>query len=508
MLPTPREHEERRFLARWMAFGLLLILVAAVRSVGFHNADEHFQILEFASAKLGRTPWSALPWEYSFRMRPWLQPALYTLGARGLAAVGVDDPFAWALAFRLFSGLVAWLGLVGLAICSGRWIAEPSARRLAIRALVLTYFVPYLAVRTSAESLSTSCVVLALCLIGLRGEVAAPGLAFLTGVLLGLACGLRYATAVVVVSILAWLFLVGRAPARWLGWVLLGMAAALALGLVVDRWGYGEWTLAAWNYAFRNFGEDRAALEFGSLPWYGYLFVLSHGPFGPLNLLLAAFAVVAWLRHPRHLLTWATAPLALAHCAIAHKELRFLFPIAMLSPLLLALAVGGVPWRRWARVLAGGVVALDLAALVALCTLPAQPQVAFLRFVAERFPAGLEAFVATPYSPWAWRGLTPYFYGPPPSGLRPWPGSAALAAAGVERLHLVAFSWDEPPPTAPYACRPLYRSVPGWLSRHGWPRAASATPPFAWDLYQCSLPRLPSVSAPDPSVEGTRTLRP
>ena len=134
-----------------MALGLLLILVAAVRSVGFHNADEHFQVLEFAGAKLGRTPWSALPWEYSFQMRPWLQPALYTLGARGLAGARRRGSLRWAFAFRLFSGLVAWLGLVGLAVCSGRWLAEPSARRLAIRALVLTYFVPYLAVRTSAE---------------------------------------------------------------------------------------------------------------------------------------------------------------------------------------------------------------------------------------------------------------------------------------------------------------------------------------------------------------------
>ena len=390
----PREVEERRFLVRWMALGLLLILVAAFRSVGFHNADEHFQVLEFASAKLGRTPWSALPWEYTFRMRPWLQPALYTLGARSLAALGVEDPFAWALGFRLFSGLMAWLGLVGLAVCSGRWIAEPLARRLAIRALVLSYFVPYLAVRTSAESLSTSCVVLALCLIGLGGHLATPGVAFLTGVLLGLAAGLRYATAVAVVSTLAWLLLVGRAPARRLGWIFLGIASALALALAVDRWGYGEWTLAAWNYVFRNFGEGRAALEFGALPWYGYLFLLSRGPFAPLNLLLAGFVVVAWVRHPRHLLTWATAPLVLVHCAIAHKELRFLFPVAMLSPLLLGLAVGGVPWRRWARVLAGVAVALDLVGLAALCILPARPQVAFLRFVTRRFPTGLEAFLA------------------------------------------------------------------------------------------------------------------
>lgn len=481
------ERGEGRFLARWMALGLLLILVAAVRSEGFHHADEHFQVLEFAGAKLGRTPWSALPWEWRDQMRPWLQPGLYTLGARGLTALGIEDPFAWAFAFRLFSGLVAWLGLVGLALCSGRWFAEPAARRLAIRALVLTYFVPYLAVRTSAESLSTSCVVLALSLIVLRGDLARPGLAVATGALLGLACGLRYATAVMVASILAWLVLVGRTPARRLGWILLGAASALALALAVDRWGYGQWTLAAWNYAFRNFGEDRAALEFGSLPWYGYLLVLGRGPFAPLNLLLAGVVVLAWVRHPRHVLTWATAPLALVHCAIAHKEQRFLFPIAMLSPLLLALALGGVRWSRWARALAGGLVAFDLVGLVALGLLPAAPQVAFQRFVARRFPEGLRGFVAAPSSPWVRDGLTMFFYSPPPPELRPWPGAPALVAAGVARLNLVSPSWDALPATHPYACRPLYRSVPEWLSHRGWPRAASATPPAAWDLYRCTI---------------------
>ena len=498
------DRAERRFLARWMALGLLLILVAAIRSEGFFAADEHFQVLEFAGAKLGRTPWSALPWEYQYRMRPWLQPALYTLGARGLAALGVEDPFAWALAFRLVSGLTAWLGLVGLALCCGRWFAAAAERRLAIRALVLTYFVPFLSVRTSAESSSTSCIVLALCLIVLRGNAAGPGVDLLAGALLGLACGLRYPAAVVVASILAWMTSFGRAPARRLGWVLLGIVSVLALAVAVDRWGYGQWTLAVWNYARRNFGEDRAALEFGALPWYGYLFVLSRGPFGPLNLLLAGVCVVAWVRHPRHLLTWTTAPLALVQCAIAHKEVRFLFPIAMLSPLLLVLACGATLRRRWMRVLAGAGLAYDLVALAALCLLPAASQVSFLRFASHRFPDGLEAFDATSRSPWVRGGLTMHFYGPPSPGLQSWPGVEAVRARGTPRFQLVASSWEPLPPVDPYLCRPVYRSVPGWVSRWGWPRAAGIPPP-AWDLYRCSIadPSPRSESSPP----GLRFLR-
>jgi phosphatidylinositol glycan class B len=38
-----------------------------------------------------------------------------------------------------------------------------------------------------------------------------------------------------------------------------------------------------------------------------------------------------WLRNPRHAITWATLPFVLAHVAIAHKEARFLFPLAILA---------------------------------------------------------------------------------------------------------------------------------------------------------------------------------
>jgi hypothetical protein len=221
------------------------------------------------------------------------------------------------------------------------------------------------------------------------------------------------------------------------------------------------------------------------LPWYGYLLILTRGPFAPLDLLVALVLVAAWVRCPRHLLTWATAPLALVHCAIAHKELRFLFPIAMLSPVLLALAFRGVAWRGWARALAGVVVAFDLVALTALCVLPAEPQVAFLGFVAERFPSGLEGYMASPTSPWVWHELTMYFYGRPPAELRPWPGASPLVAAGVTRFELVTSSWEGPPPADTYACRPVYRSLPDWLPRVGAALAGPKPPAPEWDLFRC-----------------------
>ncbi len=475
------------FRTRWLAVGLLLVLVAAWRSEGFLNADEHFQVLEFAGSKLGRTPVSALTWEYRERMRPWLQPGLYTVGAKGLSALGVNDPFEWAFAFRLFSGLTAWLGVVALSRCADRWFADSSARRFAVQALVLLYFAPFLAVRTSSESLSTSCFVLALCLVVLKGDRAGPGTALLTGVLLGLSTCLRYASGVMVASLLTWMVVEGRTPARRLAWVGGGIGLALAVAAAVDSWGYDAWTLAPWNYVAQNFGAGRAAREFGAEPWYGYLPILARGPFGPLNLTLAASAVVAWVRHPRHVLTWATAPLAIVLCAIAHKELRFLFPIAMLSAPLLVLAIGPLPRRAWGRAVAVALLAYDLVGLSGLCLLPARSVVPFQRFVSQRFPHGLEAFVVPSRSPWAVEQNTMFFYVAPPAGLRRWPGVSTLLAERTAQFDLLTSAWDPLRLVAPYVCRPLYRSVPEWISSRGWP-AKGGKAPVAWSLDHCALP--------------------
>src|SRR5690349_12493433 len=67
-----------RFVLQWLAIALALHIIAAVRSGGFYHNDEHFQIVEFVNAKLGRSPPVDLPLEYRELMRPWLLPAILT----------------------------------------------------------------------------------------------------------------------------------------------------------------------------------------------------------------------------------------------------------------------------------------------------------------------------------------------------------------------------------------------------------------------------------------------
>jgi phosphatidylinositol glycan class B len=431
-------------------------------------------------------------------MRAWLQPGLYVLEARALAAAGIQDPFAWALAFRLSSGLMAWLALLSLVSCLPRWLPEPGSLRAATRALCLAWFVPYLAVRTSSESLSGSCYVLGLTLLvrATGSQHAGPRAAsaltpLFAGFLLGCAFEFRYAVGVGVAFVLAWAGVVARAAWRRLLVIGSGLALALALGACVDRWGYGAWTLPPVHYFVQNLVEDRAVERFGSLPWYGYFVLATRGPAAPLVLLMLVLGPLAWARWPRHPLTWATAPYAIVHALIAHKELRFLFPLFLLAPVLcvLALAPSADRWDRWlapirnhggvaVRVLAG----LNLVALAAFCLIPTRPQLGFQRFALRLMPARFEAYLLQTSSPWITAKLPMNFYRPRQLRLHPAADLGEVERLGLPRFLLIT-SWCAPPRTFAYACAALYRPLPCWLREVRGVRVDRIP---AWDLYRCA----------------------
>jgi len=485
---------ERTF---WLGLSLCLVLWASLCSTGFYHPDEHFQTLEFAGAKLGRTPQGGLPWEFRFRIRPWLQPGIYYVLARALMTLGVEDPPSWALSFRLLSGILGWLGLVVLSRSSERWFANPELSRAALKALCLVWFLPFLMVRTSSESLSGSCFALGF------GLMLAPpdlprgfGSMFVVGLLFGSAFEFRFAVGIMVLSALAWGAFWGRLRSSHFLGIAIGLSCTLALGAGIDRWGYGEWVAPALNYLTYNVFEGRSAERFGALPFWGYFVLMSQNPMAPFVLALAVAALLAWVRHPRHPLTWAAAPFFLIHCFIPHKELRFLFPLAILAPVfpVLAFAPQGDPWDRWlaplwairSRPLGRALLAANLLVLFVFCSTPNQPTVSFQRYILQRFPNHFTAYLLTPFSPYVLNNLSMFFYRPATLELHP-----ARTIEDIERLRLPRFlvitdSFAENP-GRDYDCEALYRSFPQWLER--LKRRALLDRPWGWTLYRCARGR-------------------
>jgi phosphatidylinositol glycan class B len=402
---------------------------------------------------------------------------------------GIDDPFIWATFFRLLAGALGWCAVAALCLASRRWVRDEEQRRWCVRALCALWFVPYLAVRTSSESQSGALLALALALLALTRR---SGALLAAGLLLGLAFESRYTTGLVAASVVAWLGLRGGERLRAL-WVMAGMAPALVLGALLDRWGYGDWVFPAWNYVVENLRDGRAAAQFGALPWHAYLWLPLRNPFAPLVALLLAGVIAFWVRRPGHLLTWATLPYVLVHALIAHKEARFLFPLAFVAPVLATIALGELrPWPplervRGARVAAGGLAVLNAAGLGVLCLVSSRPEVSFQRFVYESCPQRFEAWLPTPFSPWVRNELTMHFYRPARLDLH-----QASAPADAPRFNVVMEGVGAVPTPPPgYACTVRYQSLPSWVSRVEPLTGPVRLPAFT--LYRCARGAVPAV---------------
>lgn len=317
--------------------GLLLYGVTAWFSEGYHHPDEHFQILEFANYKLGCSAAIDLPWEYEAKIRPGLQPALAYGMISTAEGMGISNPFIQAFLMRLFSG---WLCL---------WLYFSWAKRLDAKTgtagkwlrwmVVLLWFVPYLSVRFSSESmagLSFGAGVLLL-LEGLENKPFQRQvfLLFVSGFLLGLSFFFRYQMGFALLGVAAWLLWqkgISTSLFQTLGWMVSGVLPALLIGFYADIWLYGETTFAPYNYFISNIVDNKAAY-WGTSPWWFYFSqtVLTAVP--PVSVLLLLFLGVGIWKKRSHVLVWAFVPFLLAHILVGHKEMRFMYP--MLLPVLL-----------------------------------------------------------------------------------------------------------------------------------------------------------------------------
>lgn len=474
--------DEGRVLAATLALGLAFTVAAALASDSVFQVDEHFQVVEFAGLKLGVTPASALPWEHAARIRPWMQPGAFTWLARGLGAMGVEDPFVLLRAFRLASGLLSWTALAALLLAVRAWLPSARWRRVAYLSLTLPYFVPYLAARVSSESGSATFLVFALAALlplatgagGTAGGALSRARLLAAGAALGLAFEFRYQAGVAVAGLLLWVVVHDRHRWRSLAGLAAGMAIPLALGLVVDAWGYGSFQVVPWRYLAVNLLEGKAA-SFGTSPLPAYTWFLA-GLFPPFGLAILLGLLLFWWRFPRHLLTFATLPFVAVHSLIGHKEIRFLFPILPAAALcvILLLAAPSAPrtWERWGTRAMGllwlgrGTWAFNALALLLVCLLPSSDNLELQRFF-RRHAAEPARWVALA-DPRIFHGTPVPFLWPRPMP----PVEVVKDAVGLEAALDVG-----PGPVIVTARHPLPPGVEAMLTQRGT-RVFSSLPPW------------------------------
>ena len=310
--------------------GIVICAIAAWFTIGYHNPDEHTQIWEFANYKLGHIPASDLSWEFPSKMRPGLQPFMAYCAVLGTQAIGIVSPFLQTFLMRLLCGAAAMFVYWKWT----QWLErdlQPGSIRWMRLGLLFFWLMPYLNVRFSSENTSAICffggLLLLLQAIDHSKDRFDWKLLF-AGLLLGLSFFFRYQIAFAGVGLGAWILFQNRL--NWLSWTALiaGIILATGIGLATDYWLYDAWVFAPYNYYFYNIVEGKAA-GFGVWPFYWYLTEMPVALIPPLSIILTVFFLIGMVRMPRHALTWSVVPFILAHSMIGHKEVRFMYSMAL-----------------------------------------------------------------------------------------------------------------------------------------------------------------------------------
>jgi len=471
-----------------IAAALALHVLTAWLHKGFLNPDEHYQILEFAWAKLGNGPWSALPWEFAARIRPAIQPVIAAAVIRAFELAGLFNPFVVAFTLRLLSAL---LGLwVTVAVCARAlpWLRHERLQRFAFLASLFFWAAATVHGRYSSENWGGIWLFGGLCLaLDAVGDEPvdrrrALALAAAAGAAWGIAFYCRFQVGVAIAGIAAWMVVVRRSPWKIVAAAALGGLVVIALNVCVDRWFYGEWVLTPINYFRVNLLQGAAATFGTSPPWVTLLpFVWTLGP--PLSFaFIATVAAGIWFAR-RNVLVWTVVPFVAVHAAIAHKEARFMAPVIYGLVPLIAISIDSLPaavigplsrWGlRWpGRLVVGIMWAANALALVAVTVvpvtvLPVNERAGLLQWLWDDCHASAATLYSINRAPYD--DLLPLnFYRPPKLRVAKLSqlGSDVASGAVNARRALVLYEGTAPlflVPPVPVECRPLVRSQPDWF---------------------------------------------
>lgn len=364
----------------------MLTVGAAYFSIGNHHPDEHFQILEFAHARLGLSNTDVLPWEFEQQARATVQPFMAMGAIKLMGLLGINNPFTIAFIIRLITGVCTWvITLLMLNFFIGKFKTKLGALFFLLSTLFL-WFVPYLNVRFSSEILAGFSLLLAILLLLEHDESKHKKNAFLlaAGILLGFSFYFRFQIAAAIIGVFAWLIFYKKIGLSKLLILISGGLIAAFICTGIDWWFYEKLVFTPWNYFYFQLILGKAA-NFGVYPWWYYfeLFFISVAP--PISIFLFIFFITGAIKNKLSVLVWSIIPFVLLHMGIGHKEMRFMFPIL---PLFLTItALGFDDLVALGKIKNPVVIALKLTFAINILLLiyrtvaPAQEQISYYRFL-------------------------------------------------------------------------------------------------------------------------------
>ena len=385
---------------------LIIYLIAAFFSIGYHHPDEHHKLLEFAGLKLGINEAGDLPWEFQNKMRPTLQVYLVVWIYSVFKLIGLSSPFLISTILRLLSAAISFLA-VHLFISAFRpKIESEKLQTLFILLSFLLWFNVYNNVRFSSENWSGTFFLIGFSLMHLKNRIKIKHF-FIVGLLFGFSFVFRFQMGLLIFGLVVWLLFIKRENFGKISMLLFGVASIITIGIVADYYFYEQWTFSLINYWHQNIFLDKAS-GFGVEPWWFYLTSSFIAGIPPFSLIFIFAFIGVFIYKPKSELTWTFLPFIFIHCLVAHKEIRFLFPILGFVPLFIIESLEiiqnkilnkDISENKYYRIIKNSFLVVNFVALAIIAFKPAESNVRLYHAIYKMYdkPATLFSLEDNPY---------------------------------------------------------------------------------------------------------------
>ena len=289
----------------------------------FFHSDEYFQIIEFASYKLGLSPISVLPWEFSQQIRPTIQPYIFMGLYKIFVSIGITNRFF------MFSMVHVLVGIMGFVFCNYLIIKKFGKEKYLFLLLLLANFlglIPFLRCSFSAEAMGGLFLMLSILILekALKKNESYVW-AFVAGLIMAFSFYFRFQVAFSFIGLGLWLIVNHPKAIKKMFLVKAGFLVGVGINMLLDIRFYGKFCFTPYNYFYANIVQGKAA-SFGTSPWWYYIAILAVLTVPLISIFLFGLFAKSLANYKN---PYAVAMLffVVGHSAVGHKEERFVFPV-------------------------------------------------------------------------------------------------------------------------------------------------------------------------------------
>jgi phosphatidylinositol glycan class B len=483
-------------------FGIIIHIFTAIFSVGYYHVDEHFQILEFTSLKLGIAQEEQLPWEFQAHLRPAIQPAFAYILIKILNFAALNNPFYHATILRIISAVLSLYCMYLLIVTLIPEIKADYLKKWFIFLSLMIWFLPYIHVRFSSENWSGIFFWIGFTLlfkINKEEQIQESGYIkfIIAGLIFGLAFILRYQIGLSIAGLFLWLLFIRKEKWSRLSAFGSGIVLFIMIGILIDYWYYSEWTFTIWNYLKVNLLEGKTS-DFGIQPWWYYVKEIVVKGVPPFSLVILFSMILVWLKYPKHVLTWILIPYVAIHTFIGHKELRFLFPLVNILPFLIVFSFQIISenqrlsrfntiFRSTKKPVLLFFMVINFILLFVVCVKPADMHIYLYQYIYNRYDPQRTEIISVGRGPYS-RAVPVNFYKKKEFQIKTFDNEQEIYQYILTSDKTILYATKKPildPILKSLNCREVYQNLPPGVKFYNINNWVERTP--FWTLYECKV---------------------